>query len=108
MGCCFHLEHVRPTSAGGSDALGNRALSCPACNLAKGDQTEGADPETGVIVRLFDPRSDDWHGHFRWGDPREILVGLTPIGRATVVALDMNNPLRLTARRLWFATGWLP
>jgi hypothetical protein len=36
------------------------------------------------------------------------LIGLSPIGRATVLALDLNAKARLEARRLWFETGWLP
>ena len=51
---------------------------------------------------------DDWDQHFRWGDDQQRLIGLSPTGRATVVALDLNAEARLEARRLWFATGWLP
>ena len=36
------------------------------------------------------------------------LIGLTATGRATVVALDMNNPLILFARRRWVNAGWHP
>jgi hypothetical protein len=93
---------------GGSDAFPNRALACAACNLAKGDRTTSIDPETGQRVPLFDPRTDAWDEHFRWhGDP-PVIVGLTPEGRATVAALDLNGELRLEARRLWFEAGVLP
>jgi hypothetical protein len=37
-----------------------------------------------------------------------VIVGLTPEGRATVVALDLNGEVRLDARRLWFDAGLLP
>jgi hypothetical protein len=36
------------------------------------------------------------------------LTGVSPVGRVTVVALDLNAEARLEARRLWFETGWLP
>jgi hypothetical protein len=59
-------------------------------------------------VPLYDPRRQAWQEHFRWADDRQTLLGLTPTGRATVVALDLNNDFRREARRLWFETGWLP
>ena len=39
-------------------------------------------------MRLFHPRKDIWDKHFRFEGAR--LVGLTPIGRATVHVLAMN------------------
>jgi hypothetical protein len=104
----FHLEHIFPAAEGGSDELENRALACAACNLAKGDRTTSADPETGQAVALFDPRTNVWDEHFCWRDDPPLIVGVTPEGRATVVALDLNGELRLDARRLWFDVGLLP
>jgi 5-methylcytosine-specific restriction endonuclease McrA len=34
----FELDHIQPRSRGGSDRVSNLALSCHACNAAKGDQ----------------------------------------------------------------------
>jgi hypothetical protein len=68
----------------------------------------GQDPHTGAEVGLFNPRKQLWEEHFRWADDGQTLVGMTPTGRATVVALDMNADLRAEARRLWFETGLLP
>ncbi len=104
----FHLEHIIPSINGGSDDPSNRALACAPCNLAKIDKQIGADPETDEELPLFHPRRDNWDEHFRWGDDRQRLVGLTATGRATIATLDMNNPMRLSARQLWFTTGWLP
>jgi hypothetical protein len=103
----YHLEHIIPSSKGGSDAPLNRALACAACNLAKVDKTTASDPKTGAEVELFDPRKQDWHEHFRWSDDRETLIGLSRTGRATVAALDLNSDFRKEARQLWFQTGWL-
>jgi hypothetical protein len=78
------------------------------CNLAKSDRTTGFDPDTGKLTELFNPRVHRWDEHFQWADDEQTLIGLTAVGRATVDALDMNNDMRLEARRLWFDSGWLP
>lgn len=104
----FHLDHIRPTARGGSNSPSNRCLACASCNLAKGDRTEAADPLTGREVRLFNPRGHVWHEHFQWSSDRRHLLGMTPVGRATIVAPDLNDELRVRARLFWFQTGWLP
>jgi hypothetical protein len=88
--------------------LGNRALSCASCNLAKSTRVSGIDPLTSQEVALFNPRMDNWEDHFRWESDRVTLTGVTPTGRATVACLDMNSDLRQQARRLWFRVGLLP
>jgi HNH endonuclease len=104
----FHLEHILPAVDGGSNDFANRALACAACNLAKSDRTTGVDPQSGRTVTLFNPRLQRWQVHFRWLGDRQTLMGLTPTGRATVGALDLNNEMRLEARQLWFDAGLLP
>lgn len=104
----FHLEHIIPSSEGGSDAPPNRALACAACNLTKTDKTAGTDPVTGVEVMLFNPRNQTWNEHFDWAVDEETIVGLTPTGRATVETLEMNSKLRRDARRFWFEAKLLP
>jgi hypothetical protein len=47
-------------------------------------------------VPLFHPRRDRWSEHFAWNDL--VLVGLTPIGRATVELLAMNAWQRVELR----------
>jgi len=34
----YHLDHVIPVSRGGKSSLDNLVISCPACNLSKGDK----------------------------------------------------------------------
>jgi hypothetical protein len=46
------------TQHGGGDDADNLALACPDCNLRKGPNLTGIDPETGAVVRLFHPRRD--------------------------------------------------
>src|SRR5262249_45749719 len=87
----------------------NLALSCPTCNLAKNLRAAAVDPLTGRTVRLFNPRTDDWDENFEWSPDCRTLSGRTAVGRATVYALDMNNPeLRLQTRLLSFDSDPLP
>jgi len=45
--------------------------------------------QSGELVRLFHPRNDLWIEHFRLDGAW--LIGLTPIGRATIHVLAMNG-----------------
>jgi hypothetical protein len=45
---------------------------------------------------LFNPRTQSWQEHFALDDI--MIVGLTPIGRATVRLLHMNAEDRLKVR----------
>lgn len=67
------------------------------CNLAKGSNLAGIDAATGAIVPLFHPRRDSWPAHFAVQDV--LIVGLTPMGRATVRVLNMNAVDRTELRR---------
>jgi len=40
---------------------------------------------------LYNPRKDKWNMHFQWNDECTHIIGITPKGRATVVALKMNR-----------------
>ena len=104
----FHIDHIIPRSRGGSDMPSNRALACASCNLAKTNRCVGAESSRGEEVALFHPRNQVWDDHFRWADDGTRLLNRTPEGSATIAALDMNSTIRLEARLLWFATGWLP
>lgn len=92
----FHVEHIIPRQHGGKDDEGNLALACQHCNLHKGPNLSGIDPDTGSITPLFHPRQQAWDDHFALKDAA--VRGLTPIGRATVVVLAMNAPIRLELR----------
>jgi hypothetical protein len=102
------LEHIIPKAKGGQDAEENLWLSCRLCNEAKGALTEAIDPETGVTVPLFNPRTQVWAEHFAWSEDSTRIIGQTPMGRATVVALSLNNELRVRARAIWVEAGWHP
>ena len=93
QGATFHIEHIVPESRGGVSDLSNLAWACPGCNLRKSDRVQVLDPTTGQATALFHPRQQAWQEHFAWEEYQ--IFGLTPIGRATVAALQMNAPRRL-------------
>ena len=97
QGATFHVEHVLPSSRGGSSNLDNLAWSCPGCNLRKANRTQAPDPHSGTVVSLFNPRTQRWSEHFRFEGYR--LVGQTPVGRATVLLLDLNHSRRVLIRQ---------
>lgn len=105
----LEIEHLQPRSCGGSDEEKNLWLSCPLCNRHKSDKTTGLDPLTHSAQPLFNPRSQSWPEHFRWSNDGLRIIGLTPIGRATVTALHLSdNPIALEVRSHWVAAGWHP
>src|SRR5436309_15286281 len=87
----LEIEHIIPVCRGGSSDESNLWLSCPLCNRAKADRVAGADPETGQVVPLFNPRTQRWAEHFRWSEDGIRIVGLTPTGRATVAVLHLAS-----------------
>jgi hypothetical protein len=105
----LEIEHLTPVSRGGSDDEENLWLSCPICNGHKAAKTTAVDPETGVTVDLFNPRTQTWAEHFRWADDKIRIVGLTAVGRATVAALHLSDdPDALLVRSYWVEAGWHP
>lgn len=91
-----HIEHIRPRKHGGGDDPENLALACIDCNLHKGANLTGIDPQSGSITPLFHPRQQVWHDHFRWDGLR--IVGTTDVGRTTVQVLGMNSEEQLELR----------
>jgi HNH endonuclease len=102
----FHIDHIVPCAANGPTILSNLALACVSCSLRKGARQTAVDPLDSAEVSLFNPRRDPWSMHFRW-DGFDV-VGLTPTGRATVVALSMNRKLILAIREEEKARGRHP
>jgi hypothetical protein len=102
------VEHIIPIARGGSSHEDNLWLSCRRCNEHKGIQIDGIDPDTGERVPVFNPRRQVWHEHFDWSGDGTQVIGLTPCGRATVLALKLNNDDIVVARRLWVSVGWHP
>ena len=91
------VDHIIARQHAGPTELENLALCCGRCNQSKGPNIAAIDPQTGALSRLFHPRRDQWHHHFRWQGA--ILIGTTPVGRATASLLAVNAPLRIAGRR---------
>ncbi|MBO0697161.1 MAG: HNH endonuclease [Zavarzinella sp.] len=102
------FEHLTPESRGGRTVRSNLWLACSQCNAFKSNLVRARDPESGRLVRLFNPRRQIWSAHFRWIESGLRIEGRTPTGRATVAALRLNREVRIMARRLWISAGWHP
>lgn len=102
------MDHILPQVAGGSDEPENIAAACYRCNEFKGSKTHAPDPATSTLVPLFNPRQQSWTEHFSWANGGTHIVGLTPTGRATVIALRLNNDYVVEARALWIESNWHP
>jgi hypothetical protein len=87
----FTVDHVVPLDLRGTDDLENLALACFHCNRRKWNRIKGIDPESGQEVKLFNPRFSFWSKHFVWSENCLLIVGISPIGRATVAALNLNR-----------------
>lgn len=99
----FEIDHVIAKQHDGQTVASNLALACFADNHHKGPNLGGIDPKTRRRVWLFNPRRHKWDRHFRWDGP--VLVGRTPMGRATIAVLAINLPHRVRQRRQLIAEG---
>lgn len=88
------MEHILPQLLGGSDDHDNLAASCYRCNEFKGAKTHAIDPETGQLASLFHPRGQVWAEQFAWVNGGTHLIGITPTGRATVIAFGSTTTIR--------------
>lgn len=104
----LEIDHLIPKAKGGTDNEENLWLACRLCNSYKGTQTHGHDPITGRRVKLFNPRQQQWQRHFQWSENGIEIVGRTACGRATVIALKLNNLVAVTVREQWVIAGWHP
>lgn len=104
----LEIEHLQPVADGGTDAEENLWLACRNCNGFKHAKTHATDPQTNERVVLFNPRTQDWNEHFEFSDNKILIIGKTPCGRATVIALRLNYEQALIARRIWVTAGWYP
>ena len=102
------IDHIIPEAAGGQTVGENLCVACHSCNEFKGALVGAQDPLTGKDVPLFHPRRQQWSKHFGWSEDGGKIIGLTPTGRATVLALNMNHPDVVAARLRWARVGWHP
>jgi 5-methylcytosine-specific restriction endonuclease McrA len=104
----YSLQNLGIKSLGGLTEEDNLWLACSLCNDHKGNRIVALDVLTDQIVPLFNPRRQSWSEHFAWTAEGDRIFGLTAIGRATVVALNLNRPTLVQARQAWVVAGWHP
>jgi HNH endonuclease len=97
------VDHLVAEKHGGPTSLENLGWACFRCNSHKGPNLAGLDDHTGMMARLFNPRTDERSGHFRWAEAK--LAGKTPEGRATIQVLCINRTDSVLLRRSLIAEG---
>jgi hypothetical protein len=102
----FSTDHIIAEQHDGATTLENLAYACASCNRHKGPNIAGVDPESGALVPLFNPREAQWQDHFRFEGPT--IVGRSPLGRATVIVLNVNDPESVVLRELLMRLGEFP
>lgn len=108
IGMPMEFEHLIPLALGGQTVEENLWLSCRRCNEFKGIQIQGFDLEISENAPLFNPRIQVWSEHFSWNIDGTEVIGITPIGRVTVNALNLNEGIIVVTRHLWVSVGWFP
>lgn len=104
----FEVEHILPQSLGGLSSLDNLAYACGGCNRHKYNKITAIEPISGKEIPLFHPREQIWKEHFVWNEDYTLIIGLSPIGRATKEALQLNRPGLVNMRELLRAAGLHP
>lgn len=64
----LEIEHLLPLASGGTDEEENLWLACRDCNSYKSYKVYGFDEETKENVKLFNPRTQSWHEHFKFNE----------------------------------------
>ena len=108
VGAPMEIEHIIPEALGGLTVEENLWIACSLCNEHKGSRVAARDPLTGETVALFHPRRQVWAEHLAWSTDGTRLMGRTPTGRATIVALSLNRLALVRSRRVWARAGWHP
>jgi hypothetical protein len=100
------VDHIISRQPHGPTVAENLALACFFYNSYKGPNIAGLNPQTGRMVRLFNPRKDRWNRHFEWDGP--YLVGRTHTGRVTITLLEINRPEAVDFREVLILEGSFP
>ncbi len=100
------IDHIIPEKHRGKTAEDNLCLACLDCNRHKGSDFSSIDPATEQVTLLFNPRKQDWYGHFRLDGA--YIVRLSPERRVTFFVLKLNEALRIRARNALIEIGHYP
>ncbi len=104
----FHFDHIDPVDNGGATIFENLAWACGGCNGHKQSKTHYFDPVTYQLCPLFNPRLHIWTDYFQWSDDDFLIMGIHPIGRATVELLQVNRAANINLRQLLKMVGLHP
>ncbi len=99
-------DHIIPQKHGGKDSNDNLAWACFQCNRFKGSEVAAFDQETGELTPLFNPRRQSWQDHF--AIEAGLILPQTPIGRVTILVLQLNRPGRVKVRAKLTEVGLYP
>ena len=104
FGC--QVDHIISLKHGGGTEPENLAYACAFCNRHKGSDIASIAPETGRLVRFYNPRADRWANHFRLNG--DVIEPLTEISEATARILRFNSPDRILEREALIKAGSYP
>lgn len=99
------VDHILSRQHGGETIAENLAFACMVCNRLKGTNLTSVS-SSGEIVRLFNPRLDDWQDHFKLEGA--IIQPLSTIGEVTTRLLRLNNADRIVERLRFQGLGSYP
>jgi hypothetical protein len=97
FGC--QIEHVISEKHGGATREENLAHACPFCNSHKGTDIGSISARSGLLVRLYNPRTDRWGANFALQADGVTIQALTEIAEVTVKLLQLNHPDRILERQ---------
>lgn len=89
------VDHVISRQHGGETVESNLAFACMVCNRYKGANIASV-ADSGVLVRLFNPRESTWEKHFRLNGA--VIEPLDVIGEVTAKLLRLNTAERVARR----------
>jgi HNH endonuclease len=92
-GAVLTIDHIKPSSEGGTNTLNNFAYCCHACNQFKSDYWH-----VSPYKRLLNPLVDDMMLHITEEAITARLVGITSRGKLHITLLHLNRS-PLLARR---------
>ena len=105
----FEIDHIIAEKHGGVTQADNLCLACADCNAFKGSDVASVDWEDDAkIVGLYHPRLHQWNTHFRIIQETGEIEPLTPEARVTIRLLRINDPERVTDRKLLIDAGRYP
>ena len=99
------VDHIVSRQHGGETLGENLAYACMVCNRFKGANLSSIS-SSGVLVRLFNPRLDEWKEHF-WIEGA-VLQPLRPTGEVTSRLLRFNSAERVVRRSILQQLGRYP